>query len=102
MPSDGQPPPPQLWQADLDAERLDELFGDLAQVGPVHIVVRHKAHKMVLDERAEVTLAHARELLGDGKAVQIRYRHEGVEWWDTLTPRGDTVRLVRVRHEFPE
>ncbi len=45
---------------------------------------------------ANIDLDRARSALRAGSAVQLRYVHEGVEWWDTLLPMGDGVRIVRV------
>jgi len=34
------------------------------------------------------------------RGLQIRYRHEDAEWWDTLMNQGERWRLVRIRHEW--
>jgi hypothetical protein len=31
-------------------------------------------------------------------SVQLRYRHRGEEWWDTLMPSGSGIRLIRISH----
>ena len=34
--------------------------------------------------------------------MQLRYRHDGTTWWDTLMPTpNDTFRIVRIQHDFP-
>lgn len=99
--ADENTPLPDLNEAILDRDTLDQLFRDLeACVRITEIIPKFADRRMVAEET--VTLAQARELLLDGKArgVQIRYRYEDADWWDTLmnTPQG--VRLVRIRHEF--
>ena len=102
MPSDdpAAPPLPEMWQATLDAQGLAELFEDYERATPVHIVVRERAHQMVANERAAAGLDDALALLSEGLAVQVRYRWEGAEWWDTLRPTAGGARLIRVRHDF--
>ena len=90
---------PDVQQAVLDAATLDALFSDLAQCAEVLSVVLKTSRGPVAE--ASVSLAAGRAALEEGTArgVQIRYRHEGTEWCDTLlrTPAG--VRLVRVNSD---
>lgn len=101
--SPDEPKLPDLNEAVLDAATLEQLFRDLeACVQITEIIPKLAERRMVTDQTSKLTLAQARELLLSGKArgIQIRYRYEGADWWDTLmqTPQG--VRLVRIRHEF--
>lgn len=87
---------PDVQQAHLDVATLDALFSDIATFAHVYsVVVKHGAGRV---EEQGTTLEEGRAALASGTArgVQIRYRHDGVEWCDTLlnTPAG--VRLVRV------
>jgi hypothetical protein len=55
-------------------------------------------------ETAAITLAEGLAFLLDGtvRALQLRYRHDGAVWWDTLMPTPHkTFRIVRIRHDFP-
>lgn len=90
---------PDLHQAWLDEATLDDLFRDIELLTEVVAVTRKDGSQAMASEET-LTLARARELLsaGEVRGIQIRYRHQGGEWWDTLlrTPRG--VKLVRIRH----
>jgi hypothetical protein len=47
-------------------------------------------------------LADARELIATRavRGLQLRYRYQDADWWDTLMLVGDHFRLIRIRHEF--
>lgn len=53
-------------------------------------------------ETGTLLLDDARQLLRARtvRGLQIRYRHDGADWWDTLMVVGQNFRLVRIRHEF--
>lgn len=98
MDPNAPPALPPLFQAELDDALLDALFADLAD-GPVllEILVRGPVGQ---GQPAPWTLAraHAALKIGEIRAVQLRYTHDGAQWWDTLTRQGERVRLVRVQH----
>jgi hypothetical protein len=76
---------------------VDDLFADLAALAQVdEILVRDQG--AVRATAAPPELGPARRALREGRAaaLQIRYRHEGTAWCDTLLRAGDEVRLVRV------
>ncbi len=91
----------ELHQAELDEATVDQLFTDIAALTQV-IEVLPKYQSQVYAPDTPITLEDARELLRIGavRGVQVRYRHDGAQWWDTLmrTPTG--VRVVRIRHDF--
>lgn len=93
------PPLPDLQKADLHPDTLRELFRDVAEHTELVSVTLKGVAEQYTDERP-VDLGRAEALLGAGevRGVQIRYRFDGAQWWDTLmrTPKG--VRLVRIRH----
>lgn len=101
--SPGDPPLPDLNEALLDEETVQALFRDLAACAEILEVVPKIADRTEVTG-AKVSLAEGQALLAEGRArgLQVRYRFEGAEWWDTLlrTPRG--IRLVRIRHDFGE
>lgn len=91
----------ELHQAELDEATVDQLFADIAALTRViEVLPKYDSRSYAPD--APITLDEARELLRAGtlRGVQVRYRHDGAQWWDTLmrTPTG--VRVVRIRHEF--
>ncbi len=87
-------------EAYLDPATLQQLFVDLAGAAEVLAVLAKGAGK----DRAHggtMSLKQGRELFMNQqvRGLQIRYRYEGSEWWDTLmhTPKG--VRVVRIEQE---
>lgn len=99
MKDDDAPPP--MREALLDADGLAVLLRDIAAFGTIDEIVVKSGPGRVGDttapalEDVEALLA-TRQIRG----VQIRYRHDGAQWWDTLLIVPNGVRLVRVRHDF--
>jgi hypothetical protein len=90
---------PELTQAYLDADTLDALFADLAACARVlEVVAKLAPTQMIPNQR--LTLDDARALITSRKVrgVQIRYRYDDAEWWDTLMAAPEGVRVVRIRH----
>ncbi|MBS0657052.1 MAG: hypothetical protein JSR82_02250 [Verrucomicrobia bacterium] len=95
------PPLPELRQATLDATGLATLLSDLALCTEVLAVLPKSAARELSSERP-LALAEASEALQAGRlrGVQVRYRFDGAEWWDTLITAGPSAwRLVRIRHD---
>lgn len=92
---------PPLREAVLDAEELAALLRDIAAFGTVDEIVVKSGPGRVVETMAPA-LADVEALLATRqvRGVQIRYRHDGAQWWDTLLVVADGVRLVRMRHEF--
>lgn len=90
------PPVPAMWQADLDATALEQLFADLTASAEV-LSLQGKAGAGRCASAEPLTLASARERLTSREiaGVQIRYRFENREWIDTLLRVGHGFRLVR-------
>ena len=97
-------PLPDLHQADLDEATLRQLFDDVsAHTELMEVIPKHAASGYV-PEIAAITLAEGLDLLlaGGVRALQLRYRHDGSIWWDTLMPTANgTFRIVRIQHDFP-
>ena len=92
---------PDLQQAVLDEATLADLFRDI-ELATELIGVTRKEGPETRAADDSLTLAEAHQLLrtGQTRSVQLRYRYEGVQWWDTLIRMPTGVRLVRVRHDF--
>jgi hypothetical protein len=92
------PPVPPMWQADLDAAALGQLFADLGTAAEV-LSVQGKSGVGRYASPDPLTLETARERFASGEitGVQIRYRFEDREWIDTLLRVGRGFRLVRCR-----
>jgi hypothetical protein len=90
-------PLPDLREAILDADKLAALLRDIAALTKVDdIIVKGRPGQ----EPASVPLDEVQQLLlgGEIRGVQIRYRHDGAVWWDTLMCTAEGVKLVRIRH----
>ena len=97
-------PLPDLNQAELDESTLRQLFQDVGEFTELLEVIPKYAAAGYVPEIPSITLAEGLNLLLDGgaRAMQLRYRHDGTTWWDTLMPTPkDTFRIVRIQHDFP-
>ena len=96
-------PLPDLHQSELDVGTLRQLFEDVRAHTELMEVIPKYAATGYVPEIAAITLAEGLDLLlaGGVRALQLRYRHDGTVWWDTLmpTPHG-TFRIVRIQHDF--
>jgi hypothetical protein len=92
---------PQLQDAILDPETLEQLFRDIQRCAVVDEVLL-KGGALAMASEKSVQLVEAQDALRDKQVagVQIRYWYDGANWWDTLmhTPRG--VRLIRIEHRL--
>jgi hypothetical protein len=92
---------PQLQDAILDPETLEQLFQDI-QRSTVVDEVQLKGGPMAMASGQSVPLDEARAALQERRVlgVQIRYWYNGAHWWDTLmhTPKG--IRLIRIEHRL--
>ncbi len=93
---------PALHQGVLDAATLDQLVIDIETCTEVLEVIPKFGAESYVGEDEVIDLRKAISMLGEGqlRGVQIRYKYDGSQWWDTLmgTPKG--VRLVRIQHDF--
>lgn len=92
---------PELHDATLDEPTVRQLFSDIAQCTRF-IAALPRFARGVMTPQSTVSLDAACGMLLSHQAmgVQLRYHHEGSEWWDTLTRlAGDRFRLIRIRHD---
>lgn len=89
---------PSLHTGDLDPEGVRALVSDLeACAERLQVVPKAAAQRFVLPETLPLQAAAEGLLSGELRGVQLRYVHEGQEWWDTLLCVGDSkYRIVRV------
>ncbi len=93
---------PPLHTTMLDAAQVEQLLGDIeAWTELIEILPKYAAQGRVPDV-VSVSLAEARTLLATRavRGLQLRYRYDGADWWDTLMLAGDRYRVVRIRHDF--
>lgn len=87
-------------EAFIDPATLEQLFVDWAGAAEV-LAVMAKGGTTDRAHGGTLSLEEGRALFMDKKVrgLQVRYRYEGSEWWDTLmrTPAG--VRIVRIEQE---
>ena len=99
---DGPRKLPDLNTTLLDAAQVEQLLRDIELCAEITGIIPKFATRNNVPDTAGVTLAQARRLLATRgvRGLQLRYRYEGGDWWDTLTPVGDQFCLVRIRHDF--
>jgi hypothetical protein len=92
---------PPIAHATLDAETLGQLLFDIEHAAELvgisikplgHVRAEPSSLPRGLDE------VHRALVTGTVAGVQLRYRHRGEEWWDTLSPTSNGWRLVRINH----
>ncbi len=91
---------PEMVQGILDNETVEAYFQDLQMAEIIEVLV--KGAPETFTKEGKFTLESARALFDSGqvRGVQIRYRYQSEEWWDTLIRADGEVRLVRVRHDW--
>ena len=99
--SDGSPLPETCQQV-LDDATLQQLVVDIETCTELLEVIPKYGADTYVGDNDQVGLRDAISMLQSGqlRGAQIRYNHDGSQWWDTLmvTPAG--VRLVRIKHDF--
>lgn len=98
-----QPPLPELHQSEIDESTLQQLFIDIGTHAQVHEIIPKHAPGYVAEDPVPLQLDEAFQQLRSKelRGLQIRYRHEGKIWWDTLMPLpGGLYRIVRIEHQF--
>ena len=95
-------PIPALFEGELDDARLNAYFEELQSVGPVEVRTKGASREftVVVPVNLNLDIARTQLLCGEVRMLQLRYRHEGCDWWDTLIAGAVTTRLVRVRYDF--
>lgn len=85
----------------LDAPLVDRLFADLSAEAEI-LAILCKGGARDHGTGVAPDLAAARALLAANavRGVQIRYRWQNGEWWDTLMRTPEGVRLVRMRQDL--
>jgi hypothetical protein len=91
---------PQLQQVEVDDALLDALVTDLTALTEILCVMPKAGAGRVVPKT--VPLDKGVQLLRDNtlRGLQIRYRYEGDEWWDTLMQTPDGIRLTRIKQEY--
>jgi hypothetical protein len=93
---------PELHSSSLDIAQVAQLLADIEACTELTEILPKFAAQQRVPATASVTLAQAREWLATRavRGLQLRYRYDGADWWDTLMEDGDRYRIVRIRHDF--
>ncbi len=93
---------PDLNTTLLDDEQVEQLLRDIELCAQIAEIIPKFAARGHVPDSASVTLAEARKLIATRavRGLQLRYRFEDADWWDTLMLVGDQFRIVRIRHDF--
>lgn len=98
------PPPelPELHSTIFEEAQVQQLLTDIEVCTEVLEILPKFSAQALVPECPAVSLSQARELLAQRavRGLQIRYRYEGADWWDTIMVLGDQFRVVRIRHDF--
>lgn len=97
------PPLPELLQSDIDEATLRQLITDIGIHTEILEIIPKHAPGYVEENPAAIQLDQAYQLLAGRtvRGLQLRYRHQGKTWWDTLMPLpGGLFRIVRIEHDF--
>lgn len=91
---------PELLQTALDAKTLDALFDDLEACTEILAALPKTGTGYTTPQL--INLREGQRLLAEGKlrGLQIRYRYQGEEWWDTLIQRHGQVQITRIQQNF--
>lgn len=94
---------PELTQAVLEPEVLEQYFRDLEQCAGILDILPKFGAQVQVGAASGWGLGEARDAVLNGRVrgVQIRYRYDGAEWWDTLLCQPAGVRIVRMRQDEP-
>ncbi len=89
---------PDVQDQVIDLATLRRLFSDIELASElVGVSLKGGARERTSGESG-TTLGEALEALASGSArgAQVRYLHQGREWWDTVMRAGEGYRLVRI------
>lgn len=101
MSAGAEPPLPTLYEAQLDAAQVKDLFTDLEHGAQIHEVrTKHGGTTRSKLGAADLPSLSAQLWGSERQSLQIIYTHKGRTWIDTLMRTTEGVKLVRMRHEF--
>jgi hypothetical protein len=90
------PDPPKIYDIPLDDAGIEALWNAI-EIETTHLEVNRKAAPMQAAQTAQADLRQAKRAVQRGQQVQLRYRHGGVAWSDTLRTTTEGVLLTRCR-----
>jgi hypothetical protein len=94
---------PDLLQSDIDEATVRQLITDIGTHTELIEIIPKHAPGYVEENPAPLQLDEAYRMLASRtvRGLQLRYRHQGKTWWDTVMPLpGGLFRIVRIQHDF--
>lgn len=95
-----EPTLPELHQTILTPETVRDLFADLKACTEVFAVMPKAGPGYVTPEDIGLTEGEALLVEGALRGLQIRYRYQNEEWWDTLINRDGQIHITRIQQNF--
>ena len=97
---------PELHESVLDPDTVHQLVHDISSLTEIlEIIPKGASDKYVADPTTQkngMDIELGRDLLlaGQIRGLQIRYRHNSAQWWDTLIALPEGFKIVRIQHNF--
>ena len=93
---------PELNTKLLTDDEVTQLLRDIELCAQITEIIPKFVARGHVPDTGGITLEEARQLLSTRalRGLQIRYRYENADWWDTLMLVQNQFRLVRIRHDF--
>lgn len=88
---------PDVHEAALDLDGVRHLLGDIEACATLQSITIKRGPLQHADPAAATLQSAANELFsGTARAIQLRYRHRGTDWTDTVLRTEPGYRLIRV------
>lgn len=81
----------------IDGPTLDALFADLEACAEILAVIPKAGPGYVSPRTISLQAGRNQFAAGQLRGLQVRYRFQGTEWWDTLLPEADGARVTRIK-----
>ncbi|MEZ4401160.1 MAG: hypothetical protein R3B06_14135 [Kofleriaceae bacterium] len=90
---------PPIHDVLLDDDIVAQLFFDIEHAATLlGVTLKEHGDARAAGERLDLTAARIAFTTRAVASVQLRYVHQGSQWWDTLTHTPAGVRLIRINH----
>lgn len=95
-------PLPDLHQTVFDQATLEAYLADLRACTEILVIIPKAGPRYVAPE--DIQLEEGAQLLSDGqlRGLQVRYRHQKEERWDTLINRDGSIHVTRIQQDFSQ
>ena len=102
-----EPDLPELHESILDDDTVRDLVRDVSSLTKILEVIPKGGSEDYVAKNGKlnsVDIELGRDLLlaRQIRGLQIRYEHQGSQWWDTLIALPDGFKIVRIEHNFEQ